>query len=99
MSPENNLRNKEATVRKMYESSELLKSVLGKMPNWFIYPIRNLLIPTSTKYTLKDSSSSYISHISLRVGIGPLGSLHHSDSLFPKNLFFPCFEHFKITVH
>ena len=37
MSPENNLHNKEAMLRKMYKSSELLKYVLGKMPNCFIY--------------------------------------------------------------
>ena len=49
MSPENNLRNKEAVLRKIYESSELLKCVLGNCQiTWFIYPIGNALIPTST---------------------------------------------------
>ena len=33
LSSENNVRNKELMLRKMYESSELRKSVLGKMPN------------------------------------------------------------------
>ena len=51
------------------------------------------------KYTIKDSSSSYIAHVSLRIGIGSLGSLHHSDSLFPKNHFFLCLKHFKVTAH
>ena len=44
-SPENNLRNKEAMLRKMYESSELLKLCQGKCQIvWFFYPIRNPLI-------------------------------------------------------
>ena len=32
MSPENNVRNKEVMLRKMYKSSEVRKFVLGKMP-------------------------------------------------------------------
>ena len=36
-------------IRKMYESRELLKSALGKMPNSFVfYPIKNPLISTSS---------------------------------------------------
>ena len=35
----------------------------------------------------------------VRIGIGPLGSLHHSDSHCPKNHFFLCFEYFKIIAH
>ena len=37
MSPENKLRKKEIMLRKIYESNELLKSVLGKMPNSLIF--------------------------------------------------------------
>ena len=37
MSSENNLRNKEEVLRKMYESSKLLKCVLGKMANCLVY--------------------------------------------------------------
>ena len=65
-------------LRKMYESSELLKCVWGKMPNFLVYlSKRNPFI--LLKYTPKDSSSSSISHISLCIRIGPLGSLHHPD--------------------
>ena len=33
------------------------------------------------------------------IRIGLLGSLHHSDSLFPKSHFFLWFKHFEITAH
>ena len=36
-SPENNVRNNEIILRKMYKSSELLKCVLGKMPNSLVF--------------------------------------------------------------
>ena len=49
LSPENNVRNNKIMLRKMYESSELLKCVLRKISNGLVfYPIRNPLIPTST---------------------------------------------------
>ena len=37
LSPENNVRNNEIMLRKMYKSSELLKCVLGKMPNSLVF--------------------------------------------------------------
>ena len=46
---ENNVRNKEVMLRKMYKSSGVRKSVLGKMPKVrFFYPIINPLIAIST---------------------------------------------------
>ena len=49
MSSESNVRNNKIMLRKMYESSELLRCVLKKMPNSLLFhPIRNLLIPTFT---------------------------------------------------
>ena len=37
LSPENNVHNKETMLRKMYKCSELLKSVLRKMPDSLIF--------------------------------------------------------------
>ena len=49
MSPENIVLYKEIMIRKMYESSQLHKSVLGKCKIvWFFNPIRNPLVPIST---------------------------------------------------
>ena len=60
---ENNVRNKEVMLRKMYKSSGVRKSVLGKMPKvWFFYPIINPLIAISTP---KYSSNASISQSSL----------------------------------
>ena len=52
MIPEKNLRNKDAMLRKMNESSEFLKCVLEKMPKCLVY--------------LSNKKSSY-THFHLRI--------------------------------
>ena len=65
----------------MYENSKLGKCVLEKISSCLVY-LANKKSSYSHFYSIippKDSSISYFSDISLCKGIGPLGSLHHSD--------------------